>query len=298
MVGHIKGTDFSETIKYLASRYAPHLAKNSETEKVSPIKYLYKLSLKNKRKANVALESRNITCVSAGYVTSDTAAEMLKLYTVKELEEAKLLKNNCFFIQNRIILPIISNGGFKGVIARGSNPKTILLGDASTDRWLYNLNKKSDHIVVVEGEYDALTVERAGYKSCAICGSASKITPERLKLLSDKKRIDLMFDNDPAGYKATETFFDAMQKVLDHVDVRVCNYDRDDPNECSDEEIMDAVEGSVSIWNWAVDEMTSEDLDGSVWKRASFIRKYKPIMDEKVFNMIISVVDSRLRYVY
>jgi len=292
----LHGYSFKESILFLCKKYAPHLITDRCTE-TKPHVYsaLYRLSLKNAKKANVVLAQRNISA-KAGYIDDVVVCELRDRYSLEELQDNKLFKDGNTYIEKRVVLPIKKDGSIIGLILRGENPKSLILCNRSNSEYLFNFKPNKKHHVLTEGEYDALSVQRAGYTSCALLGS-SKISAERLDLFKNVERIDLMFDNDKAGQKALFNFFYSMQGILDHVDVRVCIYKKGDPNECSDEEIQDAVEGSTSIWSWAVDELTSTDLDTCIYLRARFIKKFKPVMTKEVFDMMMSVIDSRLRYV-
>lgn len=83
-------------------------------------------------------------------------------------------------------------------------------------RVLYNLGDgvtAEDEVVVTEGYFDALAVDRTGFTGVAVCGTA--LTEHHIRLLEDAKSVTLVFDGDDAGKKALIRHLWALNKRSD-----------------------------------------------------------------------------------
>ncbi len=118
--------------------------------------------------------------------------------------------------RNRLLFPILDSRGkvvaFGGRVLDDSLPKYINSSESPIyhkGRTLYGLYqakeamRQTGEVIVVEGYFDQLALHRAGViNTLATCGTA--LTEDHARLLKRyAKRAQLLFDQDPAGQKAT-----------------------------------------------------------------------------------------------
>jgi len=80
---------------------------------------------------------------------------------------------------------------------------------------LYNLHAvlNADGLVVVEGFFDAMKVDQAGYKVVALMGST--LSDEQAELFAEHTdRLALMFDGDESGYNCLREFYKKLRRRL------------------------------------------------------------------------------------
>lgn len=75
-------------------------------------------------------------------------------------------------------------------------------------------NDDVKEIVWCEGEWDRIVAEQAGFKACTTTAGAGNFRAEWLKLLRQKERINICYDHDEAGKRATEYLVDNLRGSL------------------------------------------------------------------------------------
>ena len=118
----------------------------------------------------------------------------------------------------------------------GTGPK-YLAGPGTKP--LYVRHAQSDHLVLVEGVFDALAVERAGYAAVALHGKSlpKYLVPLLLTTAADYGIINVMLDTD-----ALDKSFGIRNQLLSKRTVRLCAYPPGkDPAMMTPEEIQELV---------------------------------------------------------
>ncbi len=119
--------------------------------------------------------------------------------------------------RGRVMFPILDSqgriSGFGGRTLGEDTPKYLNSSDSFVFQKgkllfaLYQAQKhirEQDEVVIVEGYFDVLTLQAAGFKNI-ISTAGTSLTVEHLKILSRlTSRITLLFDGDEAGVSATE----------------------------------------------------------------------------------------------
>lgn len=75
-------------------------------------------------------------------------------------------------------------------------------------------DKNVKEIVWCEGEWDRLVAEQAGFHACTATAGAGNFRAEWLKLIRQKERINICYDHDEAGKRATEYLVDNIRGSL------------------------------------------------------------------------------------
>lgn len=111
--------------------------------------------------------------------------------------------------RNRVIIPAYDHGELVHWVARsidGREPKYLTPANSNQSLWFFNWDNIKDKrsVVVVEGVFDALAVERAGFEVVASFGKElSKIQASRLSLFDE---VVILYDSGATkyAYKAAE----------------------------------------------------------------------------------------------
>jgi DNA primase len=177
--------------------------------------------------------------------------------------------------QNRLV-------GFKGRALDGRHPKYLVIGDRpgkpahygypcyQTGKLVFGLShalKLADpydedrhrHLIVCEGELNAVALWQAGYPAVAISGSNFTEDQERL-LIRHADSVTLFFDSDEAGDRAAWGYTDskgqehlgAAQKLRPFIGVRLVPPHEDDPASMSEQQIADLIDSSVGSITYAL----------------------------------------------
>ncbi len=151
---------------------------------------------------------------------------------------------------NRIVIPHFWKGDLVGWQTRrlvdDGTPKYESSGDFPKDVTVYNYVERADSALVVESAMSVLSKEHLGVHMEATFGAA--VTDTQVRLLSRHPTVTLWFDNDSAGWKATEHVGEALGGwcnvfVVDSPWAA-------DPADVDDQTFLDLVAGAVpfSIW--------------------------------------------------
>jgi DNA primase len=141
-------------------------------------------------------------------------------YTDYELVEAGLaVKNNKGSVydkfRDRLMFPVIDVRGevlgFSGRTLSDAEPKYLNSPETpvfSKRRTLFGINlaknTKRSSIILCEGNIDVVMLHQAGFDN-AVASMGTSLTVEQTRLLSRyTSEIDICYDNDPAGIKATD----------------------------------------------------------------------------------------------
>lgn len=166
-----------------------------------------------------------------------------------------------FRYQQRIIIPARWKGKIVGWQARALDPddpdysaKYKNSPDFPRERILYG-EVDSDWVVAVESP---MSVLQHCHHLPMVSTFGAKVTDAQLRLFHKYKRVVTMYDNDLAGWKATERLQNKLSRYT-QVDAVVYKW-RQDPAELDDEEMDRLVSNAIPAWSWsrpAPEELTS-----------------------------------------
>lgn len=155
---------------------------------------------------------------------------------------------------NRILIPLKNPDGhivgFKGRSIDNSLPKYLSVGDkpdkptvygfpvAKTSSFIFNSHRFSKgHVVVCEGEFNAMTLCQYGYQAIALGGS--NVSQDQLDILSyGFKSATLFLDNDQAGIKCSNML---ASKLVNLMPVKIVTGHHADPNDLTEHECHDFI---------------------------------------------------------
>ena len=124
--------------------------------------------------------------------------------------------------------------------------------------WSYIFNYKTfeenDELIMVEGVFDALALDRLGYKN-VISPSMVRLSPYHTKVLKDKK-LHVLFDRDRGGLEGLKFIKDHFENQDNLVTLALCPTARD-LDEMSTEEVQDFMD---HISDYDVRNMTSKPV--------------------------------------
>lgn len=142
--------------------------------------------------------------------------------------------------------------GFRGRATSPTDyPKYIGIGDKKTEHYgfpppktshhIFGLDTAQDDLIIVEGEFDCISLRQRGFDSAVALGG-SNLNDRQLELIrSSAFSVTLMFDPDQAGQKATKKWSDAL---IPHIPVSIANLTDDDPAESETEKLKQALSNS------------------------------------------------------
>lgn len=272
------------------------------------------------------LKGRGIKGITAkkyniGFVV-DTWDSLLKSlrdkFSLSILEKAGLViknsKGNWFDrFRGRIIFPIVDirgrTIGFGGRIIDKGEPKYLNSPETpvfNKSKELYGLfeNKNqiynSDHILVVEGYMDVVSLSNSGIDN-AVATLGTSITEQHLKSLTKiKKQIVFCFDGDSAGQKALWRALELCLCMLDgtlkiNFLVLPDNHDPDSYiQEFGTEEFNNTVKKSMSIYDYIFYKQ-SLDLDlEHIEGKSSLIARVEPIIKAIKVDFLQDMLFERL----
>lgn len=153
---------------------------------------------------------------------------------------------------DRIVIPHFWKGDLVGWQTRrlidDGGPKYKNTPDFPKDRTLYNLTQGGfkGRIIVVEGVLSVIS--KAHLASNMVSTFGASVTDRQKLLLADHPKIDLWFDNDNAGWKATQEVGEFLSK---YSDVFVIESDlAADPADLDDETFLEMVDCRVPFALW------------------------------------------------
>jgi len=218
-----------------------------------------------------------------------------------------LLKDNQDVFKNRIVIPIRDHGeklvGFAGrAIHKDVVPKYINTAESdffkkSKILYLYgkskNIIKQNDFAIVVEGYFDAISMNRAGYKNVVATLGSSFTKDHAFEISKLTNKIITMYDMDQAGSKATLGTIELLYNR--GFQIAVAKYDAKDPDELVKKHdrkyIAEILKKSYKFHEFIIDsysekydlsnEFGLEDYlrDLSVWYKNFIISKRYEIID-------------------
>lgn len=132
--------------------------------------------------------------------------------------------------KNRVVFPIGKREAFQARAVDNRNPR--YLSSPGIGRFLYGIENiyKAKSIIIVEGIFDQIAVEKVGYD--VVASFSKKISQDQILLLKslEPDEIILMFDGD--AWRDTERFFYTLQNNFKNVSIIPVG-DKD-PSECDD----------------------------------------------------------------
>lgn len=167
-------------------------------------------------------------------------------FSFRRLPEQNVKDSKIGFDGSSIIIPHFWNEELVGWQARrlvkDQGPKYKSTPEFPRDRTLYNYNRHSDTVVVVESPMSVIS-KRHLFHLEATFGAA--VTTKQCSLIANHRgRIILFFDNDEAGWKATTTVGDWLCQRQSNV-FAVDNPYAADPADMSDEMFSRLVSNNV-----------------------------------------------------
>jgi hypothetical protein len=150
--------------------------------------------------------------------------------------------------EERIIIPHYWQGDLVGWQARNlrGGVKYVSSPDFPRHQTLFNYDYMAQSVVVVESAMSVLSKYHAGYHMEATFGAM--ITKRQQKLLSKHPRVVLFFDNDSAGWNATEQVGDALTPYS--VVTVAANQYAADPADMGDDMYRQCVENAIPYALW------------------------------------------------
>jgi len=148
-------------------------------------------------------------------------------------------KNKVFDrFRNRLMVPIYDSQsrvvGFTGRTLNGSDPKYLNSPESDVfekGKILYGFDKassiirKKDLAIVVEGNFDVISLHSKGIKNCVAAqgSSLSKYQISQLCRCTDNKNIVINFDSDNAGISATKRIIDEVERLSlnQHINLKI-----------------------------------------------------------------------------
>lgn len=135
---------------------------------------------------------------------------------------------------------LADDGGPRYMYPKGFPRKTSLFGAHLVAKSV------SDHVVLVEGSVDAMKVWQAGYQGLAQYGSS--INPAQVRLLArlGVNHVTLFYDDDKAGWAATDIAMEALREF--YVDVVMYRpSDKSDPGAMTSKQIRSRIEHAIPL---------------------------------------------------
>ena len=144
--------------------------------------------------------------------------------------------------KGRVIIPISQGGRLVSFVARAmyKSKRPYLYPKGCKTGWLlfnYDRASRYEHVVLVEGAFDAI---RVGPRGMAVLGSSLSDRQLALLLASRAKEITLLFDSDTAGFKATRKSLDKLAPFYSNLRVVTLPKGRD-PDTFEREELWDII---------------------------------------------------------
>jgi hypothetical protein len=152
---------------------------------------------------------------------------------------------------SRAIFPVKMGGELRGFVARWLGPvpenekKVLFPRHMRASEMIYNIDAVvgGETLVVSEGAYDALALERAELPGVSVFGS--RMSKAQAAMLLPFRTIVLMPDADDAGQGMIR---EAMKRRLDrHAVVKVARLPKGDPNDYGPEELRGFVAAAVKV---------------------------------------------------
>jgi DNA primase len=148
--------------------------------------------------------------------------------------------------RGRIIMPAKFRGNIVTYSARDitgkASQKYYNPPGGSQSCWLFNWDtaEKYNSVIVVEGVFDALGVDRAGYKN-VVASFTKRVSEVQAALLSGFKKVIIMYDNDAVDYGQ------AAAESISTTDVRVAVLKKGDPGDAGSKEISAAIRTAARL---------------------------------------------------
>ena len=274
----IEGVEFPEALRLLAQkagvtieRFDPRIAsqKNRMVDVCEEAAKFWQANLKKDigKKANEYIARRRIKPETVmefrlGYAPDSWDATMKHLLAQK-FNESEIFKAG-FTVQkekstsyydrfrDRLMFPILDvHGnviGFSGRTLKADEQAKYINTPESPiyhkGKVLYGLDKaklairERGHVIVVEGNMDALTAQEAGYRHVVAC-SGTALTPDQIQLLKRyTNNIALCFDADEAGQNAARRSIDLLFAAEINVKIIKVKSGKD-PDECIKNSLAD-----------------------------------------------------------
>lgn len=229
------------TGKNISKIYQKYISKNSLNIGIESIK-------KQTKYNHIADIEKSLRIVNYPANTSKIQAEHMAYLKSRNFNPFKLEKlyrikgtGNIGNYKNRIIFPIFLNNkliSYQGRDITGS--KSNIKYKACSKKLevehhkntLYNIdNVKRNEIIVVEGVLDAI---RLGDNTVATFGV--EYTQSQLLMLSKYKKVNILYDTDEAGKKASEKLANGLSNLKVNVDI--FRLDEEDPGSLSEKDAM------------------------------------------------------------
>ncbi|MGI6612236.1 MAG: DNA primase [Candidatus Nanosyncoccaceae bacterium] len=313
-VMEMEGYDFPEALKHLARKAGVELKQYSSAnskriaQRKARERQMYEVATKfyqvclarNGHALDYALKQRHLTRdtlrdFSIGYSPNlkDSLVRFLSKqgYSQNEIIQAGLTNQyGGDLFRGRLMIPLSDqNGQVIGYTGRGleadsipkylNTPATLLYDKSRHVFALFQAKeaiRKSNQIVVVEGNMDAISSHQAGVKN-VVATAGTAMTVVHLKTLARfASDVRLAFDSDDAGLRATERVIELSQGLA--IDLRIISMpdSAKDPDELINQDIrlwQKAIKQAVPAVDWLIAQYSRHyDLKAVPGKR-DFSRK-------------------------
>ena len=160
------------------------------------------------------------------------------------------------YYQYRVIVPVMTQGALRTFVARSwldKPAKKVLMPPGSqAERALFGYDNLEngrplpEHIILVEGVFDAIGLWNAGYPAtfATLGAHVTDLQRNLIKQLKPKS-VTLLRDDDEAGQKAALKEGQALSEAM--LTVKIAHLGGVDPGEATREDIISAVEEAVDI---------------------------------------------------
>jgi DNA primase catalytic core len=233
-----------------------------------------------------------------GFVNEAVFTALHKKYSVKDLEDAGLVKEKSYFTANRISIPIVSDNQLVGFSLRAINnaqPKYINIFKDSYEKWFAFLNRKHTEVFITEGIFDALSMQEMGYNAIAAMGT--DINRSRMNCLKSFDELYLMLDPDKAGVNAAKKFVDLSRGILDSTYLKVVSLpEGKDPDECDDDEIATAIGKSMPAFAWLVEIYADISEPEKFIIGMKKLRKMAERYQKDEFKILSTFIDRKIEH--
>lgn len=159
-------------------------------------------------------------------------------------------------IHDRLVFPVFFLDQMIGVQSRTIGNDTPKYKPLPGYEWpmgssFYNFCPEFDRVVLVEGVLDCLKLWQYGRQNAMALFGSHVTEPQAKMILSNFKEVVLWLDHDKAGYEGT---IHAINVLGGHVKIEVAGFPKgkNDPGECTKEEIELIKENTISSSEWVL----------------------------------------------
>lgn len=128
-----------------------------------------------------------------------------------------------------ITIPSFFDGLFCGFATRVLNEPAIKYAISIPHRICFGVDLSKDEVYIVEGVFDSIAMHRIGYNALGMADSQPNFF--KMSVAARFKRVNLLLDNDYAGWVGAIKAYIILTDMLKMPDVNILALDGDDPEE-------------------------------------------------------------------